>query len=328
MDGSIKRAHNISGPAAISDANIRHLARVALADFAVIPSHLIHLASHHNDVFRVDTEKGSRFLLRIQNDVMTDSQAVSQLHWLKFLSLNTDVRVPVPVSTSDLRPFTYIQIGAGKRRAVLLHWLPGQRVRSRADSFFIAATEMIAKLHNAAERFHPPRDFSCRQLDANWLFGPGWFLRNPNAVQYLTRSHRKIAHRAEVSVRDSMSRLGQRKHHVGIIHADLNPSNIITHADELAPIDFDEFGKGYYLFDLAEQIRTSITPQNWRQRRELALIAYTNKRPLNEKEVELFDAFMVATFVAFVNWAFTHARNPDDLKWVNFSLDIITRILG
>ena len=84
MDGPIKRAHNISSPAAISDVNIRHLARVALADFAVIPSHLIHLASHHNDVFRVDTEKGSRFLLRIRR--CDAHQAVSQLHWLKFLS--------------------------------------------------------------------------------------------------------------------------------------------------------------------------------------------------------------------------------------------------
>ena len=233
--------------------------------------------------------------------------------------------MPVPVSTSDLLPFTYIQIGAGKRRAF---FSIGCRVSACVHAIqpsSIAAAEMIAQLHNAAERFHPPRDFSYHKR-ANWLFGPGCFLRNPNAVQYLTRSHRKIAHRAEVSVRDSMSRLGQRKHHVGIIHADLNPSNIITHAGELAPIDFDEFGKGYYLFDLAEQIRTSITPQNWRQRRELALIAYTNKRPLNENEVELFDAFIVATFVAFVNWAFTHARNPDDLKWVNFSLDIVHRI--
>src|SRR5437879_6087955 len=67
--------------------------------------------------------------------------------------------------------------------------------------------------------------------------------------------------------------------HNDIFRVDLD--NIIFHRGRPSPIDFDEFGKGYHLFDLAELIRTSINADNWRERKELAISAYTACREVD-----------------------------------------------
>ncbi len=157
-----------------------------------------------------------------------------------------------------------------------------------------------------------------------WRF----FTRAANAGRHLSRSHRKIAATAETFVRDAMKILGYRKKRFGVIHADLNLGNILFHRGAPSPIDFDEWGKGWYLFDLAELIRTSITPENWAQRKRFAIEAYKDYRRLDDAECEAFDAFIIATFVQYLNWAFIHARNRDDLKWVGFCMDVLGAISG
>jgi Ser/Thr protein kinase RdoA (MazF antagonist) len=120
-----------------------------------------------------------------------------------------------------------------------------------------------------------------------------------------------------------MDNLGEDNRRFGVIHADLNLSNIIFHRGRPSPIDFDEFGTGWYLFDLAELIRTSITSENWMQRKQLVLPAYMKQRRLDEAEVDAFDAFIAATYVQYLNWAFIHARTSQDLKWVGFCMDVL-----
>src|SRR5450432_1031392 len=245
------------------DSTIRSMARTALADFGVVPRRLTHLASRHNDIFRVDTITPDRFVLRIQNELMSDAQARSQLQWLDNLSKHSDLTVPTPIRTSDDRPFTTIETDNGKWRAVLLRWLPGRMARVRDERTYRAAAQMIARMHNHAENFRLPRGSSFRKLDGDWLFGPRFFVRAANSCRHLDASDRKIAATAEKIVRDAMEKLGHHNRRFGVIHADLNLDNIIFHRGRAGPIDFDEFGKGWYVFDLAELIRTSITPENF-----------------------------------------------------------------
>src|SRR5437764_5371968 len=113
--------------------DLRQLAHLALSDFGVSPSRLTHAASRHNDVFRVDTRARGRFALRIQNDLMSDAEARSQLTWLEALANVPKLTVPAPLRTRDGRPFTHLEAKAGTRRAVLLRWLPGRTARTRGE---------------------------------------------------------------------------------------------------------------------------------------------------------------------------------------------------
>jgi len=309
-----------------ANSSLRQMARRALAQFGVVPRRLTELANRHNHVFRVAATNGQRWILRIQNDVLTDAQAQSQLQWLEDLWLHSEVRVPKPARTLDGRPFAWVECDSDRRRAVLLQWLPGRVAKTRRDNTCRAAARMIAQLHHHAETFRPPRGFSCRRLDGDWLFGERFFVRAAKADGYFDASARRAAASAERIVRGAMQKLGHRRRRFGVLHADLNLDNIVFDHGRPSPIDFDEFGKGWYLFDLAELIRTSIRPQNWVQRKELALSAYVAERALDEAELEVFDAFIVATFVQYLNWSFAHARDRKDLKWVGFCVEVMRGI--
>jgi Ser/Thr protein kinase RdoA (MazF antagonist) len=156
-------------------------ARIALRDFGIKQARLTHLASRHNDVFRVVVPSGKSYVLRLQNDLMSDARAASQLLWLESLREESGVRVPTPVRTADEKSFTHVSAANRRRRAVLLHWLPGKTARARSDETYFSAAAMIARMHAHAETFRPGRGFSCRTLDDKFLFGDRFFVRSPAA---------------------------------------------------------------------------------------------------------------------------------------------------
>jgi Ser/Thr protein kinase RdoA (MazF antagonist) len=310
----------------MSEANLRIAAPSVLAQFGLTGCRLTHIASRHNDVFRVAAPSSKCFVLRIQNNLMTDAHARSQIQWLEAIAKHSDVTVPQPVRTTDNRPFTHVDIGGSHRRAVLLRWLPGRRARSRSERVFSAIAKMIAAMHAFSQTFRPRAGFTCRSLDDQYLFGARFFIRAAKHGYRFKKSDRQTAAKSEELVCRAMEELGRGVRRFGLIHADLGLQNIIFHRGRPSPIDFDEFGKSWFIFDLAELIRTSITPDNWRERKKLAIGAYTADRNLDSLEIEMFDAFIVATNVQYLNWAFAHARNCDDLKWVRFCIDVISAI--
>jgi Ser/Thr protein kinase RdoA (MazF antagonist) len=213
-----------------------------------------------------------------------------------------------------------------RRRAVLLKWLPGKTAATRSDAVYKSAARMIARLHRHAESFRPGTGSSARQLDGEWLFGPRFFAHSPAARSYLKSARGRASQNIEKFVRRATLALGKRPSRFGLIHADLNLDNIVFYRGQAGPIDFDEFGLGWYLFDLAELIRTSITPDNWQERKQVVMTLYQRTRALDSAETDAMGALIVATFVQYLNWAFTHARDKRDLKWVGICLDVIERI--
>src|SRR5688572_28482948 len=95
------------------DPELRRQAREALQCYGVKPSRMTCLAHRHNYVFRVDTESGERYVLRIQNNLLTDAQASSQLTWLVALAEQTTLCVPVPVRTLSNDSFVRIETPLG-----------------------------------------------------------------------------------------------------------------------------------------------------------------------------------------------------------------------
>jgi Ser/Thr protein kinase RdoA (MazF antagonist) len=304
-------------------ADLRNVARQVLRDFRVQPTRLVHLASRHNDVFRVHAARGGTYLLRIQNELMSDAQANSQLLWLDALAKDSSVKVPKPVRMKRGEPYSQVLVNGSRRRAVLLHWMPGSTAKTRDAKAFAAAARMIAQLHLHSETFRPPRTFSCRRLDGECLFGSRYFLRRADARGRVSRPRLRVMTEVEAGVRGAMHRIGEAREHFGVIHADLNLGNIVFHRGEPSPIDFDEFARGWFLYDLAELIRTAITRENMATLKGQVIAAYREVRPLSDADVAHFDAFILATNVYYLNWAFAHARDESDLKWVDFCIDMM-----
>jgi Ser/Thr protein kinase RdoA (MazF antagonist) len=85
-------------------------------------------------------------------------------------------------------------------------------------------------------------------------------------------------------IRAAALELGESRRHFGLIHGDLEPPNWVFHQGEARPIDFDQFGLGYYMHDLAQILWThSMWPKYERYRARL-LDAYERVRPLSAAE--------------------------------------------
>jgi Ser/Thr protein kinase RdoA (MazF antagonist) len=81
-----------------------------------------------------------------------------------------------------------------------------------------------------------------------------------------------------------MTDLGESPRVFGLIHNDLEPPNWLFHHGEARPIDFDMFGAGYYLFDLAQVLWSHAMWPDYEGYRARLWTAYERVRPLQDME--------------------------------------------
>ena len=75
--------------------------------------------------------------------------------------------------------------------------------------------------------------------------------------------------------------------------------------NELVVIDFDDFGDGWYLFDLATPLFFFQGHPDYAAFRASLLEGYRAERPLSEAEERLLDLFLVARGYTYLGWAAT-----------------------
>ncbi len=90
----------------------------------------------------------------------------------------------------------------------------------------------------------------------------------------------------------------------GLIHADLHSSNYLFHGKEVRAIDFEDCGRGYYLYDLAvtiDELEAEFADRAPELRAAL-LRGYRHVRPLSEGHEALLDLFVAMRLAELVRW--------------------------
>ena len=164
------------------------LAKAVLIDYGLENSRVKLIKHATNTTFQIDTleeSKGkkrnnrnveNRYLLRIHGPgYQTATSIASELEWLKALRRDTDLAVPEPVSTLGGEQLTEASLPdvPGPRICSLLRWMNGRAYRRPHPVHLAAIGEVMARLHNYAERWTPPIEFTRRRLDWDGLFGEG-----------------------------------------------------------------------------------------------------------------------------------------------------------
>ncbi len=260
-----------------------------LRHWGIVDPVITRVAEGANDVFRVDP---GPYALRVQRrSLMRDVEARSQLMWLDALATDAGVTAPRPVPLPSGAPF----LVEGDRRVVLLHWVEGTSLLSLSPidaAEAVGAT--IARLHNHAATWHVPEHFiapehSCRAPDAAELG------ISPSDGNTLTAAARVV--------NGVMDALGRDRDRFGVVHGDLNFDNFVLHEGEARPIDFDEFGLGFYLSDIAEPLRVLIFREDYERMRAALLGAYCKERPLPVEDQAHIDTFIASNLLATLCWA-------------------------
>ena len=216
------------------------------------------LSEFENKVYLVDDPSQSeKYVLRVNSGRLmyhTPSSIASELMWLMALRNDTDIVVPRVLSAKNgslVQTLTATDMDK-PRHAAIYSFLSGTEPSENAlVPGFKRLGEISARMHLHAKRWTPPAEFKRHAwspeaiLDDQLNWGP-W--QNGVAIEGETSS---LLSRLDGVVRKRLAKLPTGIEYFGLIHADLNPANLLVDDDRTAIIDFDDCGHGWYLFDLA-----------------------------------------------------------------------------
>ena len=307
-------------PLAERGERLRVLATVALARWGVRDCEPEIVKYRENAVFRVAAADGRDAVLRVhRHGYHSDAALRSELAWLEALHAD-GIAVPAVIPSAAGAPFEIVQ-GAGvpePRQVDMLTWMPGIPIGTLEEGLnpaiadvhavFAGVGRLCARLHNQTETWTPPAGFTRHAWDREGLVGPEplWG-RFWEAAVLGTEEHRLIE-RARASVREALTAYGRSPRRYGLIHADFNLDNMLLDGERVIPLDFDDCGFGWHLFDLAtvwtiyhgsdlaEAIRAGVVE------------GYRRERDLPDEELEHLPLFELARAFSYLGWVHTRSE--------------------
>lgn len=298
-----------------------HVAQAALVPFGIDPdARLDFIKYRENHVFRATEPAGGSSAIRLHRPGYRDEgELLTELTYLRALR-EAGVEVPevVPTDTGEL--FTLVRVGGESRHVSVQRWVEDARPFGDIESVlagrhhpepeaFVRIGALLGRLHAAAIRIGVPADFRRSAWDAAGLAGPTPLWGDPRTLASLTSQEHSAIDRALPALHAQFSALSKEASVFGVIHADASPENLLETADGVVLIDFDDFGTGWFVFDLVTAIFHHAHHPRYLDYERAIIAGYTQERPLGEEEVAAWDAFMLARGLTYLAWA---AERPGD----------------
>jgi Ser/Thr protein kinase RdoA (MazF antagonist) len=294
------------------------LAKEALKAYGMDDARLNFIQYFENIIYRVDTKAAitnsrmgepytpGRYLLRIH--AMGDMEAIaSELTWLDALSQEAGLSVPAPVPTADGKLLTsIITPGIPNGRVVsLMRWLDGRSIRNGLRPKHLTALgRAVAQMHSFSEGWHPPSEFTRPDWDWEAQLG-GCMFDHPleELVESMPVKSREPFQVISREAKQVMQALGKDSDAYGLIHADLYPENVLYKAGNAYPIDFEDCGFGYWMWDNAVALCQWAWGEDWKRMRNAFREGYSQIRSLPETQWAQLDLFVATQFATMLLWA-------------------------
>ena len=307
-------------PLAERGERLRVLATVALARWGVRDCEPEIVKYRENAVFRVAAADGRDAVLRVhRHGYHSDAALRSELAWLEALHAD-GIAVPAVIPSAAGAPFEIVQ-GAGvpePRQVDMLTWMPGIPIGTLEEGLnpaivdvhavFAGVGRLCARLHNRTEAWTPPAGFTRHAWDREGLVGPEPLWGRFWEAAVLGTEERRLIERARASAREALTAYGRSPRCYGLIHADFNLDNMLLDGERVIPLDFDDCGFGWHLFDLAtvwtiyhgsdlaEAIRAGVVE------------GYRSERDLPDEELEHLPLFELARAFSYLGWVHTRSE--------------------
>ena len=308
---------------------MRRLAAHGLADFDLPPAQLSLIAHRHNTLFRVDTRRGQRCVLRIHRAAAPSVDKVSsELAWLAALRRDTDLEVPAPVATRGGQLLSLVAGGGLPQPSicVLFRWLPGRRLRHGLTPRAMEQVgELMARLQNHAAGWQRPPGFARNRVD--WPIASARTLPDPFSPPVISGLHALAAARLSAEeagqvaavltrLQAAQQALGRGPDAYGLMHADLHHRNLLFDHGRLRPIDFDDCGFGLLLFEPAVMLSELLDWPHYPALRAGLLAGYRRARPLPAEHEAYLDLFIALRRIQDIDWPLSLPSAPPTPAWV------------
>ncbi len=272
----------------------------------------IELASHsENIVYKVIDRDGRKYALRVHRPGYHSLDELnSEQRWTQALN-EYGIQVPTAYATAKGDYYAVVDCGDGLRQVGLIAWLEGQPLKdlidaSSDDSFplesLTAIGRLCAQMHNQAVQWCLPQSFPCHHWNLGGLMGenPLWgrFWEAPT----LSPGERKKITSLRKAAITRLQIYGQQPSTYSVIHADLHESNILVNDSGLAAIDFDDFGFGWHVYDLAVALFKYSEQKNFGSIQQAIIKGYRQYRELSDEDLSLLPFFIQLRNLALIGW--------------------------
>jgi Ser/Thr protein kinase RdoA (MazF antagonist) len=240
-------------------AKLEAMARAALARYDVSPDATLTLLNiSENATYRVDDPiTGGCSVLRLHRpDYHSRDDIESELTWVEALRESGIVRTPTVLPAVDGSRIVEGVHGDGEsRHAVRFSWVPGiEPPEDRLVDDFAELGAITARLHLHARSWQRPPHFRRMTWDyAHSLGASGHWGRWQDGMGLGSPELDQLG-RLDVRLRDRLERFGDGPDRFGLIHADMRLANLLVDGSDVAVIDFDDCGFGWYLYDLGSSL--------------------------------------------------------------------------
>jgi Ser/Thr protein kinase RdoA (MazF antagonist) len=296
---------------------LQRLAQEALKayDGAFSPPELVKY--RENAIFSVRRHCGSRFALRIhRSGYHSDAALASELIWMQALA-RTGIEVPEVVRTREGETHVWAADAAmpEKRQVDLLVWLEGDplsEIEARGSlgleerrALYADVGALAARLHNQAATWSPPTGFARHDWYAEALLGDAPLWGRFWELDGLTPPQVALLKQVRERAFGDLAGYGASSEYSGLIHADLVPDNVLVNGTRLHPIDFDDAGFGWHMFDLATILYFTLDDGDHAALRRAVLDGYRSVRPLPDRDEERMPLFLLVRGLTYLGWVHT-----------------------
>ncbi|MQA34414.1 phosphotransferase enzyme family protein [Modestobacter roseus] len=292
----------------------RRIARAALVRYGLDEVDLHFVKFRENWVFRAECG-GESFALRLHRPGLHSVVEIqSELSYLEALQ-QRGFPVPEPVQTRDGQLICAIDAGDGGTVLVdVLRWVEGAAPLGDAGAAFDGTSPLTPQdfhrvgalagtLHNHLAELGRLPGFSRAAWDGEGLVGERALWGDPLALPVLSAADRELLAGAIARLATDLTALGDGPDVYGVIHADLTPENILVRGDELVLIDFDDFGEGWHLFELATILFFYRPHPRFPDFVDAVIAGYRTQRPLDDRQVRLWPGMLLARGLTYLGWA-------------------------
>ena len=291
-------------------AQVHRIRQVALGALGAydLPVRSMRLVAHdYNTTFRVDTEDGRRFALRVNvNSVKGQAELDAELAWLDALRRETDLPVPAPHPTADgaLRTSGWCEILGRELPVVAMTWLPGRNLGTGDVASVHALGGAMALLHEHAVDWSLPTGTSLPSHSDVLVDMPNRLADHHPGLDDAGRSVLADVHRVAQCVYDEVIVEGP----VHALHADLHGDNAKWCRRQVAVFDFDDAAIGAP----AQDIGVAVYYLRSRPELEAAFLGgYDSVRPLPALPPERYESLIAARNLALINDVMGGAGSAD-----------------
>ncbi|MBI9044871.1 MAG: phosphotransferase [Anaerolineaceae bacterium] len=235
---------------------LRKLAFKALQQYNLNVKRLNLITKDTHTIFRVDTEIGEKFALRIYSEGETsleDNQV--EMFFLNQISTHTDLPVPEPVTAKNGELITFAQVPdvPEERRCVLFRWVPGHCLEDELSTkYYFQLGQQMARLHDFAKTIQIPSHLDPRQWDQVFYYRDEPVVLHDESYSALFTPQRLEVIEKAMSMADNLfNQLYARTEGKILIHADLHFWNVHVYRGKIYLLDFEDALLGYPLQDIA-----------------------------------------------------------------------------